>query len=146
VRLQGRYTPVTAGTVTLYEQSGIFAPVPAPFDATTGNFTAVVPVNSGGSTYDLVVSHSEYLSNKLTGVAVAANGVVSASNTKLLGGDANNNGKVEIGDLTCIGSNFNTATTVCTGGSADINIDGVVNIQDLAITGGNYDLTSPQPW
>ena len=61
---------------------------------------------------------------------------------------------MEINDLTCIGGQFGypilvppTPITPCDGGgSPDINADGKVNVQDLSITGGNFDKCGPQPW
>jgi hypothetical protein len=147
VKLQGRTTPITAGTVTLTDTAGIFTPTIVSFDATTGQFTATVPVEPGGSTYNLLAAHSLYLSNRRTGVAVAHASIVNVGTTTLKGGDANNDGKINIFDLSCIGGAYDGPPKVCgTTGNSDITGNGVVNIFDLAITGGNYDLVAPQPW
>jgi len=57
---------------------------------------------------------------------------------------------VGIGDLSCIGASFGSAPPgTCSGPgipSADINRDGFINIQDLSITGGNYNLSTPMRW
>ena len=56
-----------------------------------------------------------------------------------------------MGDLSCIGGAFGGAPAGCggtpaiAGTSSDINWDGVTNILDLTIAGGNYGLTNP-PW
>ncbi len=151
VNLQGRSTPKdAAGTVTLYDMYGYLPPTVVNYGAANGNFTAVVPVAGGGTTYDLLAAHLLYLTNKKTGVAVTAGGSANAGTTKLLGGDATNSGKIDIGDLTCIGGGFGSSgggIPNCGGmGSADINADNVVNILDLVLAGGNYGLASAQPW
>ena len=145
VSLQGRNTPKDAGTVTLYDKYGYVAPTTVGFDPTTGAWSATVPVGSG--TYNIVAAHSLYLSNQETDIAVSTGGNYPLTATKLLGGDANNSGSIEIGDLSCIGGDFGGAPGNCGGaGSSDINADTTVNILDLVLAGGNYDLTSPQPW
>jgi hypothetical protein len=62
---------------------------------------------------------------------------------------------VGIADLTCIGTDFGTTNTnACdpdpliedNKNSTDINADAVVNIQDLAIAGGNFDLHELLGW
>lgn len=150
VNLQGRATPLDAtGTVTLTDQSGDFMPTVVNFGPSNGNFTAIVPALAGGTTYDVVGAHSLYLSNKYTGLAVTAGGSFSPSpaTTKLFGGDANNDGSIGLGDLTCIGGAFGGAPVVCGAtGSSDINADSTTNILDLVLTGGNYSKTSPQTW
>ncbi|MEK7787728.1 MAG: cohesin domain-containing protein, partial [Chloroflexota bacterium] len=151
VNLQGRGTPITDGTVTLTERYGIFAPVTVPFDGATGAFSASVPVD-GPTEYILVASHSLYLSNKLGdsltgGGIVISSGTVTAPTTTLKGGDANNDGTIGLGDLTCIGGDFGGVPGTCGGtGSSDINGDTMVNILDLVLPGGNYGLSTPQPW
>ncbi|HLF26000.1 MAG TPA: cohesin domain-containing protein [Anaerolineae bacterium] len=153
IRLQGRATPVDAGSVTLKDRYGIFAPVTVPFDAGTGNFTASVPVESGGAMYLLSAVHSLYLDNQLGdsisggGITVTPGGSATAAITTLKGGDANNDGSITISDLSCIGGAFGGAPTACGAtGSSDINQDNTVNILDLVLPGGNYGLSSPQSW
>ena len=147
VSLQGRTTPITSGTVTLSDEASKFSPTVVDFDQATGVFSATVPVDLGGSTYDLLAAHSLYLSNRLTGVAVSTGDNYNVGATELKGGDANNNGMVDIFDLGCVGGSFHSSPAVCgTNGSSDINADGVVNIFDLALVGGNFHLSSPQPW
>ncbi len=149
VKLQGRTTPITAGTVTLTDRSGTFAPVMVAFDATTGAFTAQVHYLETGTTYDIVAAHGLYLSNQYSGLLVnaATTYTLTPNPTKLLGGDANNSGNISLTDLSCIGSDFGVAPgTYCTAGDADINADTAVNILDLVLAGGNYGLASAQPW
>ncbi len=144
VSLQGRANPMDKGTVTLTPENGGTA-VSVDFDPLTGLYS-LPPVlyPAGGANFVLKASHGLYLSNQKTlNVATTS---ITGQNTRLLGGDANNSGKVEITDLGCIGGNFGPTTTStpamgnCGGtGSPDINLDLKVNIQDLSIAGGNYD-------
>jgi hypothetical protein len=65
----------------------------------------------------------------------------------LLGGDATDDDYIDINDASCIGGSFNsTSPPNCGGfGSSDVNNDGVVNILDLVLMGGNY-LLDFSPW
>ncbi len=150
VNLQGRGTgltgtiPPTGGTVTLLDAG--YGQRSTSFDA-TGNFTITnVMVAPGGTTYTISATHNLYLSNITTTLLMPlAN--VTLPTTRLKGGDANNSGKVEVDDLSCIGGSFGGSPVVCgVNGSSDINADGVVNILDLVLPGGNFDLIAPQPW
>ena len=152
VSLQGRLTPMDAGTVKLVDAGGTFPDITVPFNA-AGNFSATnIPVLPAGSSYTIQAAHGLYLTNeKLQALAPGAN--LTGQNTRLLGGDANNSAVVEINDLTCIGGDFGLTTTStptmgnCGGtGSPDINLDLKVNIQDLSIAGGNYAKVAPQGW
>jgi hypothetical protein len=153
VKLQGRLTPISSGTVTLTDQYGYFGPTVVNYDDTTGAFSANVPVLGASTEYSLVAAHFVYLSNKLGdslgggGVVVTAGGSFSAGMTTLRGGDANNDFQISIGDLACIGGAFGGGPTTCGGtGSSDINEDTMVNILDLVLAGGNYGRIAPQTW
>jgi hypothetical protein len=150
VSLQGRATPIDAGTVTLYDIYGYVMPTTVPFSAVDGTWSANVPVGAGGTTYGIDAEHLLYLGNQMTTPSKLNPGdTYVAPNTRLLGGDANNNGKIEVNDLTCIGGDFGNSppTSSCGGaGSPDINADNAVNILDLVLAGGNYDLATFQPW
>jgi hypothetical protein len=116
---------------------------PNPFN---GTFTITgVQFLAGGSNYTIDADHSLYLKHGKTPLLV--NGNVTGQNTRLLGGDANNDTNITIADATCIGNAFNVpGPWSCTGGSPDINADAKVNIQDLSIMGGNFGLSDTQPW
>ncbi len=148
VNLQGRASPSDAtGTVTLTDTGGVFAPTVATI-AANGTWTATnVPVMPGGSTYQLDAAHSLYLGNQLAGVALTPGNTYPQPATALKGGDANNDGTISVGDLSCIGGDFGGAPGNCGGaGGSDINADGAVNILDLVLAGGNYGLSTPQSW
>lgn len=152
VSLQGRLTPMDAGTVKLIDTAGTFPDITVPFNA-AGNYSVTnIPVLPAGSSYKIQAAHGLYLMNEKTQpLAPGAN--LTGQNTRLLGGDANNSTVVEINDLTCIGGDFGTTTTSTPAmgncgntGSPDINLDQKVNIQDLSIAGGNYMKAAPQGW
>jgi hypothetical protein len=73
--------------------------------------------------------------------------LTSLNTVMLLGGDATNSNYVDIGDATCIGANYGSATPgVCgIGGTSDVNEDGIVNVLDLTLMGGNFNKNS-SPW
>ncbi|MCB0200336.1 MAG: hypothetical protein KDI03_09730 [Anaerolineae bacterium] len=148
VTMQGRPgNNVDLGTVTMTEQGGPnFSPVaPVDFDATSGAYSISVPyLPTGGTSYKILAEHDLYLDNEDT-ILVAGN--LANKNTRLWGGDANNDGDVTIADLSCIGGSFGAPPAgSCAGGSSDINADGLINVQDLAIAGGNFDKCGAQPW
>jgi hypothetical protein len=145
VSLQGRATPINAGTVTL--TNGAFGPYTTNFDAVTGAWSiSNVKVLPGGTNYTFDATHGLYLGNRMTHTLTAGSSYV-APNTKLKGGDADNSGLIDVSDITCISGSFGGAPATCgTTGSSDINADGLVNILDLVLPGGNYGLTTPQLW
>lgn len=144
VVLQGRSLVYDTFSVTLYDENGIAPVQNATVNATNGTWTATVPAYAG-ATYDAVASHLQYLSNEKDGIVVTAGGSFPQGTTTLLGGDANNDGKIDVSDLTCVGGDFGGANS-CAGGTSDINGDGSINILDLVLVGGNYTLKTPQPW
>jgi hypothetical protein len=147
VSLQGRGTPGNSGQVTLTDLAGVFGPYRTTFDPVTGSFSFNnVQVSPGGTNYQLEAAHGLYLGNRTSHLLQALE-TFTALPTRLLGGDANNDGLIDLSDLTCIGGSFGAAPVICgTTGSSDINADGVVNILDLVLSGGNYGLTSPGAW
>jgi hypothetical protein len=60
----------------------------------------------------------------------------------LRAGDVDDNGKIDLGDVTLVGANFGVEV-IPEIDNVDLNDDGWVNISDLALTGGNFDLVSP---
>jgi hypothetical protein len=56
----------------------------------------------------------------------------------LLGGDLNNDGVIDILDLSLCAANFDTAAS-----EADVNADGIVDVYDLVLVGKNFKLEAP---
>lgn len=144
VSLQGRATPINAGTVTL--TNGTFGSYSTNFDPTTGAWSiSNIKVLPGGTSYTFDAAHGLYLGNQMT--QVLTTGGYVAPSTKLKGGDADNSGLIDVSDITCISGSFGGVPVTCGAtGSSDINADGVVNILDLVLPGGNYGLSTPQGW
>lgn len=63
---------------------------------------------------------------------------------ELRAGDVDDNGLIDIQDVTLVGANFGL-TVIPEIGNVDLNADGQINISDLALVGGNLDLESPVP-
>ncbi len=147
VSLQGRATPINVGQVTLTDLGGVFAPYTTNFNASTGAFSIHnIKVMPGGSNYQFDAAHGLYLGNRTTHTLNPLDSYTAPA-TRLLGGDANNDGLIDLGDLTCVGGSFGGTPVACgVTGSSDLNADGVVNILDLVLPGGNYGLTSPRAW
>ena len=139
VLLQGRAAPGAASRVTLTDLAGQFAPVLLTVDPASGAFSASMPVQAGGTTYRLAASHPLYVNNELT-LFLMPGQHTSDLALRLQGGDADNNGRVEIDDLLCVRRSFGGPPGGCLGqGSGDINGDGVVNVFDLVLAGANCD-------
>jgi len=147
VSLQGRATPINAGQVTLTDLGGHFGPYTASFSASTGAFAiSNVKVMPGGSNYQFDVAHGLYLGNRTTHMLNPLDSYTAPA-TRLLGGDANNDGLIDLSDLTCIGGSFGEAPVPCgTTGNSDVNADSTINVLDLVLSGGNYGLTTPRSW
>lgn len=148
VKLQGRATPMTSGLVTLTD--GAFGSYTTNFDATTGVFSKEVKVLPDGTSYTVKAEHLMYLPNQIVIPAIDLLPGVSKDLgiTKLLGGDvANDDDNIELGDMSLIGGHFNESwLPPVLDQIPDITGDSMVNIFDLAIAGGNYLLSSNQPW
>ena len=154
INLQGRPQPgspfagISGGTAVDFEVK---------LDGTLGTFTATPSSTDGtytvsgvkyllsGSDYTISADHSIYLqASKLLNVASTS---VTGQDTTLLGGDAADDGTVRIEDASCVAGYFGQSGHgldgyVCVGfavpTSADLNYDDQVNVQDLALVGGNY--------
>ncbi len=165
IDLEGRAND-SGATLTAYNQQAIFGSVAyaSGVSASSGKFTT-----SYLATYQLTVPTTYYfqvdapLFLPTTAVATSPSypslptlwpdslilsdrPLTSMKQVKLLGGDAVSDNVIGVSDLGCIAGAYGGLATNCSGlGSSDVNGDGVVNIYDLVLVGGNFDLTS-SPW
>lgn len=96
--------------------------------------------------YTINVETELYLDAVKTGVSVTGGNTTTLPSVKLLGGDANDDDKVDVEDITIIASDFGHSGVSIGDERADINNDDTVNIQDLVLAGGNYTKESPVTW
>jgi len=94
-------------------------------------------------TYNLRATMDGYLAAEKNGVVVDPGDTVSVPQVELRGGDTNGDCLINIIDLASVAQGLGGEPPA--GALVDINNDGVVNIQDLSITGGNFHLTCPLP-
>jgi hypothetical protein len=145
VSLQGRPTPTDSGKVKL--TNGAFGPYETDYNATTGawSISNIKVMPGGGTSYTFDATHGLYLGNRMIHVLNPGD-AYAAPDTKLKGGDANDDLTINSVDLSAIGTAFGSAPVGGAGTGADINYDGIVNILDLVLAGGNYGLSSPLVW
>ena len=132
--------PFTYATSTV--ESGDFAFTEV--RAAAGQATAV---------YAITADSSSYLPTCKT-ADVALGVTTTLPLTVLRGGDVNDhmldNLVIDIGDAALLAEHFGEEVPPVDPPleltQTDINADGVVNVQDLAILGGNYELAGCQPW
>jgi len=112
--------------------------------------------NPSAGVYTIQAGYSGYLASEATATVPPSRDV---GTTTLCGGDVNADRVINILDIGLIISKFGACNikvgssdpTACSSASIadeprDINDDGCVNIQDLAITGGNLGHTGPTLW
>lgn len=162
IDLQGRAND-SGATLTVYDQllkAGSTALASAS-SATSGAYTTAYLGSyqlAVGSAYYFQVDAPLYLPTTQIFVGTAetdwANGgtltdrpLTPLAGVVLLGGDATNDDVIGIDDATCVGADYGTASSTCVGVSAssDVNGDGRIDILDLVLMGGNFDLLS-SPW
>ena len=145
VAIQGRVSPINKGTVTFTDLDGSYPAVTVPFSSDTGQYKVKdLHVSRFGSRYRIDVSHALYLTNRTVIALLPGDSYVTPA-TRILGGDVNNDGQVNLGDMAYIGSDFDGVSAECKDNS-DVNADGGVNVLDLVIAGGNYGRSGPQSW
>lgn len=118
-----------------------------------GNFS-IADVPPG--TYTVEASYSGYLRAAATGVVVQSGVLtVPVGTVRLLGGDANGDGVINILDVGSVISEFGRTGVPVRSDAPDcldsddpndINDDGIVNIGDLAIVAGNWGKVGPTAW
>lgn len=108
---------------------------------TTNSWGAYSFSNLTDDTYVVRIEMSLYLDRTRT--VVVAGDTLTLPDVALLGGDANDDDTINVQDLTIIGGQFGKASTDPTlDARANINNDLEVNILDLVLAAGNYELSS----
>jgi hypothetical protein len=92
--------------------------------------------------YQLDASAPGFLSTRLE-VRVLEGQLVQLPPTTLKAGDINQDGLIDIRDVTLVAANFNGPAAVI---EADINGDGWIDIRDLSVVGSQFGLAGPLPW
>jgi hypothetical protein len=115
---------------------------PAP--VTTGSWGTYSFSNMTDDTYRFTIEMARYL-DAWADIVVSGDSK-TLNKVTLLGGDANDDDTVEIGDASIIGGDFGHSGGSIVHPEADINNDGMVDILDLVLMGGNYGKSSPVPW
>lgn len=114
-----------------------------------GEFMLNLPAGS----YTIEASYSGYL--KATKSFVASAGGTQVVTVRLLGGDVNGDGVINIQDIGAIICEFGRSGVPVRSDPPDcadaddpndINDDGIVNIGDIAIAVGNWGKVGPTPW
>jgi hypothetical protein len=99
-----------------------------------------------GTTYYLFADRDLFVPTTATGNPYAHSKLLSTrpytslTTVVLRGGDAYNDNYIDISDASCIGNDYGGVASTCAGAgsNSDVNEDGVVDILDLTLMGGNY--------
>ncbi|MBN1583751.1 MAG: immune inhibitor A, partial [Anaerolineae bacterium] len=92
-------------------------------------------LNAASGAHTLRFTHASYLAHELTTSAT------NVPQVTLLGGEMNNDGCIDILDLTAITSQFGSTTP--DPAAADINGDGIVDIVDIVLVAKNFGTCAP---
>lgn len=122
-----------------------------PYVLTTDNTGAYSLAKTGAGNgivagnYSVSVTRRAYLGASKTGtISVAKDGTTTVTGPvpPLLGGDVDDSGAIDISDLSTIGTAFGQVPVGGADTGADVNGDDIVNIFDLVLGGGNFNLTT----
>ena len=93
--------------------------------------------------YDMVIKKTSYLEHRITNIVVKDGVIITINDINIYAGDLDENGEIEIEDLTSIIENYGIITDDNTvqKGKYDLNEDGVVNKLDRSILKANYGKT-----
>ncbi len=139
VNLQGR-TDHSGAVITLWTG-------PTPVYSTTTDVTGAYTLTVTAGTFNVTVEMDQYLDAAQANVFVQAGSSITLDAVTLLAGDVNDSDKINIYDMTLIGSHYGlTSGDPEWDPRADVNNDGTVDLQDLVLAASNYQKTSPVPW
>lgn len=138
-----------SGQITLLTQAdatGIVVKLTLPdgngLQTTTDNTGHFVFANLAAGAYRVDVGVVGYLSSQTTFSLTQGQALVLPS-VVLVGGDTNQDNKIDLTDASLIAANFDSSTVVP---GADLNHDGVVDIRDLTTIGAYFGQSGPTPW
>jgi hypothetical protein len=103
--------------------------------------------NVPSGTYTLTASAAGHLSREYTGLVVGTT-LSPLPTTRLLGGDVNGDGLVNLQDISAMSAQFGQDTVNCHAGGmpADLDCNGVVDIDDITASKVNFGKLGPIPW
>lgn len=93
-------------------------------------------------TYVLTADHRGYLPAQSAPVTVLSGQTVRMPAVKLVAGDANDDGAINIADAALVAGAFNRSDLA----QGDLNGDGIVNILDLVLVNSNFGKSGLQTW
>lgn len=137
VELQGR--PGASDGASIELAGGQAGPYVVESDA-DGSWTICDVIED---TYRLTVSMPGYLSAERSNLAFGQGGE-TLTPVRLLAGDCDGNEVVDIFDAATLGAAFDSSPPLDV--RADLNADGIVNVQDASLLGGNWQVTGPLTW
>ncbi|NLF35527.1 MAG: hypothetical protein GX585_06135, partial [Clostridiales bacterium] len=135
VTLQGILAPRAGVGITLTPVSGV---------TRTTSSIAALDINYGFTgvetlTYTFTTSQARYLNLTAdSGKTFLVNRDLTLTPLRLYGGDVDKSNEIGVNDASLVGAAWGSTEDP----EANINYDGIVNIQDLALVGGNFGLTS----
>ncbi len=110
--------------------------------STAADGTFLLLASQGEGFYTLTASRPGYLTaQSSTPVQITLGRSAAIAPVTLLGGDVNNDGRIDVRDLSFVAWHFEQYDP-----AADVNGDGQVDILDLTITASNYGQQGPTPW
>lgn len=137
-----RLLPTISGLVTMQGRPTVRDGVPLALNATAYTATSnemtdinyyFIGVELGP--YTFTTSQPRYL-NIMANISVNDLANMQLPSLRLLGGDVNQDYKISVADASDVGTAWGSTANP----EANINYDGIVNIQDLALVGGNFGL------
>lgn len=153
-RLQGATTPAgwngAVVTLTCADSVGGCAGYgPYSFTTDTNGDYALTKSGAGSGVvagnYAVSVTRRAYLGATKTGtIIVAKDGTTTVPGPvpPLLGGDVDDSGNIDVNDLATVGTAFGQTPVGGADTGADVNGDDIVNIFDLVLAGGNFNLAT----
>ncbi len=89
--------------------------------------------------YRITTYQNRYLNLTQTlDIQVTIDKIIDFFHLQLIGGNANNDDKIDISDASIVGADYGKFDVSAIGNGGDLNFDGKVNILDLALVGGNF--------